>query len=90
MVGETDVGLEGGLAVDDAAAQRAITHTSADIWSGQHHSISDNELESDSEDDSDSGSEGGVGPDDGWKLCDDEHWENMADRSYGLSAMDML
>ena len=92
-----DVGPEDG-AVDIDVAQHAIDSTLADVWSGQHHSMSDND-EGDEDDggdedsDLDSGGDGGLGPDEGWKLYDELmecEGEDVANNSYDLSAMDML
>ena len=80
------------LLVDDVATQRAINHTQADIWSGQHHSLSDNEEDEEADVEAED-SEDGPDAKDGWRLYDDpvdcegaDHRSNFN----GLSALDML
>ena len=65
--------------IDEAAMQDTIHHTLDDVWTGQHHAVSDNEDfedadEMDLEDEDE----------------DVEEDEEIKDEEYGLSAMDLL
>lgn len=83
---DDDKGLEG----DEADVQDALSHILADVWSGRHHALSDDDSE-DEEDDEDKDDEI-EDEEDVTEGCKDPYadWHDELESSYGLSALDML
>jgi hypothetical protein len=94
MAGEIDIaegGEEGRFEVDETVAQRAINHTLEDVWSGQHHSLfNNNDLEEEGDEDGEIGEEEGEDVARGWKDPYGEWHDDEVESSYGLSAVDLL